>query len=335
MLGTWQGVFLCEFDGPRTRKVLLKLLAGRLDAPRPPPRRHSDTPRLRHLPPRARAGRPHVPARRAEDDALDAELAGKNDEELASAPPRPARRRPPHGRRLRCARRPAPALAARDRRSSAPAPRSRARTSGGSRSSGSARSRRAAGRRRSRSFRAAEAHYRLGDLAARAPRSTRSWRARRYRRAMRARPRERGVVELDARRRGRGDAARGAPRARGGERHRAARARVRGAGPLLPGERRAAPRRAARSRARRRGALTAELERKSELLLAAQEEYLSAIRLGDERWAVAAGYRVGELYDDCARRCSRRRSRRASTRSRPTATAPSSVARSACSPRRR
>ena len=45
------------------------------------------------------------------------------------------------------------------------------------------------------------------------------------------------------------------------------------------------------------GALTAELERKSELLLAAQEEYLSAIRLGDERWAVAAGYRVGELYD--------------------------------------
>ena len=28
VLGTWQGVFLCEFDGPRTRKVLLKLLAG-------------------------------------------------------------------------------------------------------------------------------------------------------------------------------------------------------------------------------------------------------------------------------------------------------------------
>jgi hypothetical protein len=45
------------------------------------------------------------------------------------------------------------------------------------------------------------------------------------------------------------------------------------------------------------GALAAELERKSELLLAAQEEYLSAIRLGDERWAVAAGFRVGELYD--------------------------------------
>ena len=44
-------------------------------------------------------------------------------------------------------------------------------------------------------------------------------------------------------------------------------------------------------------ALAAELERKSELLLAAQEEYLAAIRLGDERWAVAAGFRVGELYD--------------------------------------
>ncbi|WP_242338781.1 MULTISPECIES: hypothetical protein [Anaeromyxobacter] len=45
------------------------------------------------------------------------------------------------------------------------------------------------------------------------------------------------------------------------------------------------------------GALAAELERKSQLLLSAQEEYLAAIRLGDERWAVAAGYRVGELYD--------------------------------------
>jgi secondary thiamine-phosphate synthase enzyme len=28
VLGTWQGVFLCEFDGPRTRKVLLKVVAG-------------------------------------------------------------------------------------------------------------------------------------------------------------------------------------------------------------------------------------------------------------------------------------------------------------------
>ena len=25
MLGTWQGVFFCEFDGPRTRKVHLKI----------------------------------------------------------------------------------------------------------------------------------------------------------------------------------------------------------------------------------------------------------------------------------------------------------------------
>ncbi len=27
-LGTWQGVYLCEFDGPRQRRVLLKLLPG-------------------------------------------------------------------------------------------------------------------------------------------------------------------------------------------------------------------------------------------------------------------------------------------------------------------
>lgn len=25
-LGTWEGIFLCEFDGPRTRKVYIKLL---------------------------------------------------------------------------------------------------------------------------------------------------------------------------------------------------------------------------------------------------------------------------------------------------------------------
>ena len=28
LLGTWQGVFLCEFDGPRTRKVHIKIMAG-------------------------------------------------------------------------------------------------------------------------------------------------------------------------------------------------------------------------------------------------------------------------------------------------------------------
>jgi secondary thiamine-phosphate synthase enzyme len=26
-LGTWQGIFFCEFDGPRTRKVQVALLA--------------------------------------------------------------------------------------------------------------------------------------------------------------------------------------------------------------------------------------------------------------------------------------------------------------------
>jgi secondary thiamine-phosphate synthase enzyme len=26
VLGTWQGIFFCEFDGPRTRKVMVKLI---------------------------------------------------------------------------------------------------------------------------------------------------------------------------------------------------------------------------------------------------------------------------------------------------------------------
>ncbi len=28
MLGTWQGVFFCEFDGPRTRRVWVKIVPG-------------------------------------------------------------------------------------------------------------------------------------------------------------------------------------------------------------------------------------------------------------------------------------------------------------------
>ena len=28
MLGTWQGIFLCEFDGPRKRKVWIKIIPG-------------------------------------------------------------------------------------------------------------------------------------------------------------------------------------------------------------------------------------------------------------------------------------------------------------------
>jgi len=31
VLGTWQGVFLAEFDGPRKRSVLLKMVADHLD----------------------------------------------------------------------------------------------------------------------------------------------------------------------------------------------------------------------------------------------------------------------------------------------------------------
>ncbi len=29
LLGTWQGIFFCEFDGPRTRKVHVKLIPSR------------------------------------------------------------------------------------------------------------------------------------------------------------------------------------------------------------------------------------------------------------------------------------------------------------------
>ena len=28
VLGTWQGIFFCEFDGPRTRKVNIKVMPG-------------------------------------------------------------------------------------------------------------------------------------------------------------------------------------------------------------------------------------------------------------------------------------------------------------------
>ena len=28
VLGTWQGIFFCEFDGPRSRKVLVKIIEG-------------------------------------------------------------------------------------------------------------------------------------------------------------------------------------------------------------------------------------------------------------------------------------------------------------------
>ncbi len=28
VLGTWQGIYLCEFDGPRTRRLLISVLAG-------------------------------------------------------------------------------------------------------------------------------------------------------------------------------------------------------------------------------------------------------------------------------------------------------------------
>ncbi len=30
-LGTWQGIFLCEFDGPRTRNILVKIIETKTD----------------------------------------------------------------------------------------------------------------------------------------------------------------------------------------------------------------------------------------------------------------------------------------------------------------
>jgi secondary thiamine-phosphate synthase enzyme len=37
VLGTWQGIFLCEFDGPRTRTVELKLISDPVTSPPSPP----------------------------------------------------------------------------------------------------------------------------------------------------------------------------------------------------------------------------------------------------------------------------------------------------------
>jgi hypothetical protein len=45
------------------------------------------------------------------------------------------------------------------------------------------------------------------------------------------------------------------------------------------------------------GELEATLQRKSELLLSAQGHFLRCIRAADGDWAVAAGYRIGEMYE--------------------------------------
>jgi tetratricopeptide (TPR) repeat protein len=44
--------------------------------------------------------------------------------------------------------------------------------------------------------------------------------------------------------------------------------------------------------------LQRDLESKAEMLLSAQGHYLRAIRMGNDRWAVASGFRIGELYDE-------------------------------------
>jgi tetratricopeptide (TPR) repeat protein len=47
--------------------------------------------------------------------------------------------------------------------------------------------------------------------------------------------------------------------------------------------------------------LKEDLEHKSEMLLSAQAHYLRAVRVGDHSWAVASGFRIGELYDELRR----------------------------------
>jgi secondary thiamine-phosphate synthase enzyme len=32
VLGTWQGIFFCEFDGPRTRKIHVRMLEGKFQS---------------------------------------------------------------------------------------------------------------------------------------------------------------------------------------------------------------------------------------------------------------------------------------------------------------
>jgi TolA-binding protein len=44
--------------------------------------------------------------------------------------------------------------------------------------------------------------------------------------------------------------------------------------------------------------LQRDLEQKAEMLLSAQGHYLRTIRMGNDRWAVASGFRIGELYDE-------------------------------------
>jgi tetratricopeptide (TPR) repeat protein len=44
--------------------------------------------------------------------------------------------------------------------------------------------------------------------------------------------------------------------------------------------------------------LGSDLETKAEMLLSAQGHYLRAIRIGNPDWAVASGFRIGELYDE-------------------------------------
>ena len=298
-----------------------RLRAGCAPPSSPPPR----PPRLRHRTPRGRARRrgPLVPARtRRERARSTAELAGKNDEELLAIGTAAAGA----GDDARAA----AAFAALADRLPALASRRAALLEAGPRYERAEEWRLALERFRAlearagpealeASFRAAEAHYRLDDLAA----------AHAALEGILARPAlpagervralaQRGVVELEQGRDGsrRGDAREALPAhetASATERlapSAAAQARF-----YLGEVRRAALlARAARSLARRRERARRELERKSELLLAAQEDYLAAIRA--RRRALGGRRGVPDrraLRRPCARRCSTRRSRPAST----------------------
>ncbi len=56
VLGTWQGVYLGEFDGPRRRRVIVTILSETSPAPREPRRRRAQRVSVTLVRPRGRSG---------------------------------------------------------------------------------------------------------------------------------------------------------------------------------------------------------------------------------------------------------------------------------------
>src|SRR5262249_25041286 len=44
--------------------------------------------------------------------------------------------------------------------------------------------------------------------------------------------------------------------------------------------------------------MSADLDEKARLLLAAQRQYIETIKLGNPQWAAASGYQIGSLYEE-------------------------------------